>query len=152
MTPKTLFAASAVFTLSLAGCSQSSASSETTAELPVMIEAVENANLAAVLVYADWCGSCKTLDPKLTTVKAANTFDTTNFVTLDYTAKDKAVFFSAADAAGVGDAVRAHLESGVKTGQLLLVDLDDQAVIGVVKKDMDNAAIADAIKAAQTAA
>ncbi|MEM6627818.1 MAG: thioredoxin domain-containing protein [Pseudomonadota bacterium] len=111
----------------------------------------EDASLAAVLVYADWCGSCQTLDPKVNAVKDAGV-DGVEFVTLDYTAKDAEAFYAAADEAGVDGAVRAWLGETVKTGQLLLVDLDDARVIGKVDKTMSEAEIAGALKAAAAAA
>lgn len=108
--------------------------------------------LIAATVYADWCGSCKTLDPKIKAVQAANVFDDLIFVTLDYTAKDDAAFFAAADSAGIGEAVRAHLAGGVKTGQVILVDVDDNASVGTITKEMDSAGIVTALKSALEAA
>ena len=100
----------------------------------------------AVLVYADWCGSCKVLDPKIEKVKSMGAIPGVEFVVLDYTAKDTAAFYAEAQAAGVEEAVRTHLDGAIKTGQLLLVDLDDQTVRGTVKKDMDASAILGKIK------
>ncbi|MEM8937221.1 MAG: thioredoxin family protein, partial [Pseudomonadota bacterium] len=48
---------------------------------------IENARVLAVLSYADWCGNCKVLDPKIKAAQAANAFDGVEFVTLDYTAR-----------------------------------------------------------------
>lgn len=100
----------------------------------------------AVLVYADWCGSCKVLDPKIEKVKSMGAIPGVEFVVLDYTAKDADAFYADAKAAGVEDAIRTHLNGTIKTGQLLLVDLDDQTVRGTVKKDMDTGAILGKIK------
>ena len=131
-----------------AGC-QSEAPSTS---IPEAVMPIKDANLAAVLIYADWCGSCKILDPKINNVKNTHSFKGTAFVTLDYTAKDDAAFFADAQTAGVAQAVRDHLGGTVKTGQLLLIDMDDKKVIGVVKKDMNEPAIAKAIEVAASAA
>lgn len=104
--------------------------------------------LAAVLIYADWCGSCKVLDPKIASVRDQHEFDGTQFIRLDYTARDDEAFFDAADEAGIGSAIRSHLGDKVKTGQLLLVDLDDGTVVGAIKKDMSETEIADTIDSA----
>lgn len=108
----------------------------------------------AVLIYADWCSSCKVLDPK---IKAAQTalpggkMPGLEFITLDYTDKNADNFYAQAEAAGVMDAVKAHFDGTVKTGQLLLVDMDDQKVVGKVSKDDAAAQIMSALKNAVTA-
>jgi len=69
-------------------------------------------------------------------------------VVLDYTDKDEANFYAQAEAAGVDKAVRAYLGGTVKTGQLLLVDLDDEKVIKKITKADAAPAIVSKIKAA----
>lgn len=144
--------------VALAACSQADAptTSTPTSVTEAVTETVSNAAEAmpvktkAVLIYADWCGSCKVLDPK---VKAAQAMSIpgVDFVTLDYTDKDEAAFYAAADAAGVGEAITAYLDGTVKTGQLLLVDLDDQKVLTKVTKTFETPDIAQAVKDAVTA-
>ena len=111
----------------------------------------EDARLVAVLSYADWCGACQVLDPKLADLRAAPP-EGVNVVTLDYTARDKDAYFGAAEAAGVGDVVRAHFDGGVKTGMVLLIDVDDGTVVGKISKDMDEAAIREKVTIAATKA
>ena len=73
-----------------------------------------------VLYYADWCGSCKTLDPKIkeATEKLVNkpalltTFDMTNLAT-QYQAEQLA------NALGLADL---YQEIGLKTGFMVLID------------------------------
>jgi len=105
----------------------------------------------AVLVYADWCGSCKVLDPKIQKVKSMGGVPGVDFVTLDYTLKDADVFYAQADEAGVGKAVRDYLDGTIKTGVLLLVDLDDEKVIGKVTKTSEADEIVTALKTAVSA-
>lgn len=105
----------------------------------------------AVLVYADWCSSCKILDPKIKAVQAMGPMPGVEFVTLDYTDKNADNFYAQAAAAGVEDAVRAELDGTIKTGWLLLVDVDDARVLSKVTKDDDAAEIAAKIKAALAA-
>ena len=121
-------------------------------QLDVAIEVQSTAKLAAVLIYADWCGSCKVLDPKVQSVKGAGNLENTTFITLDYTERDDEAFFASADEAGVGEVVRSHLSEKIKTGQLLLIDLDDSIVVGTIKKDLDEAEIESTINAAAEAA
>ena len=105
----------------------------------------------AVLVYADWCGSCKVLDPKIEKVKSMGAIPGVDFVTLDYTSKDADDFYAQADEAGVGKAVRDYLEGTIKTGVLLLVDADDEKVIGKVTKTSEPGEIVTALKDAVSA-
>lgn len=154
-------------TVLLTACSNATAPGETAERLP-QTQTVETVQVAepmapeikaevsdvktkAVLVFADWCGSCKVLDPKVQAVKAREEIAGLEFVTLDYTLKDPNVFYAQANAAGVETAIAAYLAGTVKTGQLLLVDMDDQAVIGTVTKDADEASILSALKAAVAA-
>jgi len=139
----------AAISLALAACGN--APSETAGKTDTPAVEVSEARLVAALSYADWCGSCKTLDPKIQEARASGDLGAA-FVTLDYTAKDKDSFFAAADAAGIGAAVRAKYSEGVKTGQLLLIDVDDAKIVSVVTKQMSPAEIAEAIKAAAAGA
>ena len=107
-----------------------------------------DARLAAVLSYADWCGSCRVLDPKINAVREASGFDGVAFVRLDYTQRSDDAYFAAADAAGVGEAVRAKFNAGIKTGMVLLIDIDDAEIVGEIRRDDSEEAITDAIEAA----
>ena len=105
----------------------------------------EDTKVLAVLSYADWCGSCKALDPKVKAVQAANSFDGVEFATIDYTSRDSDAFFADAETLGVAGAMRATFPDKVKTGRLYLVNLDSGEVVGTVDKSMDEAAITTAI-------
>ena len=106
----------------------------------------------AVLIYADWCGSCKVLDPKIKSAQSVmGKMPGLEFITLDYTDKNADNFYAQAEAAGVGPAVKAYLDGTVKTGQLLLVDVDDQKVVGKVTKTLEPAQIITALKDAVAA-
>ena len=95
----------------------------------------------AVSIHADWCSKCKTLEPKIKAVQAAGAFDDLEFASLDYTAKDEAAFFAAADEAGYGEAIRAQFVNGVKTGQVILINAADNTVVDKITSDLDNATI-----------
>ncbi len=136
--------------LTIAGGCQKSAQETTEVRAIPTAEQMANAKLGAVLIYADWCGSCKVLDPKVEAVKTGQNFDDTFFLTLDYTDKNIEDFYEAAKAAGVSDPVRTFLDGKVKTGQLLLIDMDDQKVVEVVKKDMSEADIIKTIHQAES--
>ena len=72
-------------------------------------------------------------------------------MTLDYTAKDANAFYVQAEAAGVGEAVKTYLDGTIKTGQLLLIDVDDKKVLRKVTKTLEPAEILTAIKEAMAA-
>lgn len=105
----------------------------------------EDTKVLAILSYADWCGSCKALDPKVKAVQAANAFDGVEFATIDYTSRDADAFFADAETLGVAGAMRATFPDKVKTGRMYLVNMDTGEVISTVDKSMDEAAITAAI-------
>lgn len=105
----------------------------------------------AVLLYADWCSSCKILDPKIKAVQAMGPMPGVEFVTLDYTDKNADNFYAQAANAGVEEAIRTELDGTIKTGWLLLVDVDDARVVSKVTKGDDIAQIATKIKDALAA-
>lgn len=111
------------------------------------------AQTKAVLIYADWCGSCKILDPRIEAVKESGEFDkSVEFVKLDYTARDKDAFYKAAKEAGVKKAVYSAFEAkGVKTGLLFIVSADGTEILDTVTKKHSEKEIAEAISAAQKA-
>ncbi|WP_162143791.1 TlpA family protein disulfide reductase [Hellea balneolensis] len=137
--------------LALGACSQAEAPKPSADKMETMATKAMSTKTKAVLVYADWCGSCKVLDPKIQKVQEMGPMPGLEFVTLDYTAKDAEAFYAQAEAAGVSEAVKAYLDGTIKTGQLLLVDLDDQKVVGRVTKTLEPAeivtALNDAVKA-----
>jgi hypothetical protein len=72
-------------------------------------------------------------------------------VTLDYTDKNADDFYAQAKMAGVEEAVRAYLDGTIKTGQLLLVDMDDQKVLSKVTKTFDTSQMVSALQDAISA-
>jgi len=73
------------------------------------------------------------------------------FVVLDYTDKNEANFYAQAEAAGIEPAIRTYLDGTVKTGLLLLVDLEDGKVIQKITKADTAPAILSKIEDAITA-
>ena len=107
---------------------------------------VEDAAPAAMLVqvHADWCGSCKVLDPRVADM--GRTLDAENVlvVKLDYT--DKASTAQAnkmAAALGITDAVAAN--NG--TGKLLVIRAD-RSLAAVLTRSNSDEDILNAVKAA----
>ena len=126
----------------LAACGQTAVPAS---ERAAVTAPAEDTKVLAVLSYADWCGSCKALDPKVKAVQAANAFEGVEFATIDYTSRDMDAFFADAETLGVTAAMRATFPDKVKTGRLYLINLDSGDVIGTVDKSMDDAAITAAI-------
>lgn len=124
------------------------ASSAVSAPIPANSPLQADTRLAAVLVYADWCSSCKILDPKLQTAKTEGAIDGLQHLVLDYTDRDDEAFFASADAIGIGGAIRDQLKGSVTTGILLLVDVDDRKVVADLRKELSPAELRAAMVAA----
>jgi len=102
-------------------------------------ESVEPERIA-VLFYADWCGSCEVLDPKIKEARSELEADAkTLFVTFDLT-DDAARAQTAmlAETLGLGSIYEAH---GGKTGFMLVVDADDPSILHKLTKTDDVATI-----------
>lgn len=104
-----------------------------------------------VLLYAGWCGSCKILDPAVSEAQSMDPLPGVEFVVLNYTDKNKTNFYAQAQAAGVETAVRTYLDGKVKTGLLLLIDVDDEKVIDTLTKKDTAPVILAKIKSAAAA-
>lgn len=132
---RTLIAAALAATLAapLVACSGGDA----TTPANTSSEAVSESRILALQTYADWCSSCKILDPKVADLREAGIPDGVELTVLDYTDRDIAAFYDQAEAAGGGEALREHFAAdGVTTGILLLVNADSQEVVSIIKKEM----------------
>lgn len=152
MLNKIIIGATAATLLVLTACSSEPTSSTTS---PTVSEtqsaaiftqaATEDTKVKAVLMYADWCGGCKVLDPKLKAVQAAHPFKAVEFSKIDYTGKDKAAFWAQAVALGVEEPVRTTLGNNPKTGLMILIDADDNTILNTITKSMSEAEITTAL-------
>jgi thiol-disulfide isomerase/thioredoxin len=133
--------------LTLGACSGAEAPPVNTDALKEAAQVMDG-KTSAVLIYADWCGSCKVLDPKIKQARAMGDIPGLDFITLDYTDKSAENFYAQATAAGVENAVKTYLDGTIKTGMLLLIDVDDDKVIGKVTKDLNPKEIVTALKEA----
>jgi thiol-disulfide isomerase/thioredoxin len=132
----------------LAACGPSVAATGSLADVKAITAPAEDTQILAVLSYASWCGSCKVLDPKVETVRAANDFEGVEFFALDYSAKDEAAYFADAETLGIAETMREVFPERIKTGQLYLIDRSSRDVISTVTKSMSEAEIVAAIDAA----
>lgn len=102
--------------------------------------------VVGVLFYADWCGSCKVLEPKITAVQQEYADQPVLFTRLDLT-DDATKAHSAryAEFIGFGDVYEGNQDG---TGYMLLVDANGKRVLGRLTKDDSENAIRDAINQA----
>lgn len=98
----------------------------------------------AVLFYADWCGSCKTLDPKVKEARKSLADSPVLFLTFDMT-DDATKHQSAMLAEAIGlDTL--YVENGGKTGYLAIVDAASGKVLGKLTKGDSAEAIASKLR------
>lgn len=129
--------------LSLSACNNSSVEIAPPASASVVQERAK-----AVLIFADWCSSCKVLQPKVDAVRGDYEAQGLKFVTLDYTSKDKMELFNQARKAGVFEATVKALGDHVKTGQLIFVSADGTQVLSKVNMTHTEEEIARSMNAA----
>lgn len=103
--------------------------------LPSLSEAMtKSPTLHAVTFYADWCNSCKTLEPNVEKARAEYGLDTQNvlFTTFDLT-DDASKNQSALNAASLGLGEVYDGNKG-KTGHMLIIDSEGNQIAKVTKK------------------
>lgn len=112
------------------------------------IAETEQPEVLGVLFYADWCGSCKVLDPAIQKARGKSDLDNAPvlFVRLDLTDATRRYQASLmASALGLGDF---YEKNAGATGFMLLVDAETKEVISRLTKTMDAAAITNEVIAA----
>ncbi len=102
--------------------------------------------VVGVLFYADWCASCKKLDPKIDAVKADFASKPVLFTRVDFTndyTKQQSDLLAAALNLGP-----AYAEQGRKTGFMLLLDAETKQPLGRLTSGQSEAELKQAIAAA----
>lgn len=126
----------------LAACGAQVASD--TGYAPSSEQGIADARVIAVMSHADWCPSCKIVEPLVESVRANADLTGIAFTEIDYTDKNEAGFFAQSEALGVGEAIERRFGEEIFTGRMVLVDADTQQLVGEIDKTMD----ADAVLAA----
>lgn len=92
-----------------------------------------------VMFYADTCGSCKVLDPKIEAVKSSFLTKPVLFVKLDHSndgTKNQSALL--AGSLGLGEVYKAQEKA---SGFMLIVNADSKKVLGKLTRDMSEAEI-----------
>ena len=132
----------ALFSIATVACSggdhQSTVSeTETSNETETsVVEVAEDNRIAAVLIKADWCSSCKIIEPKLAATKAAGDIAGLQHFAIDYTDRNKETFYANAAKLGVAEPIHSYLEGDVKTGIILLIDTATNEVVADLRKEL----------------
>ena len=107
-----------------------------------------------VLFYADWCGSCKALDPKVVEARKEAKLDNQDilFVTLDLT--DETTKHQAAMMASIMGISDLYESNAGKTGFMLLLNAETGGKLAQLTKKLESTEIAakiqESIKAAKS--
>lgn len=111
---------------------------------------VNEPKVIGALFYADWCSSCKTLDPKLKSVQKSYVNKPVLFTQFDVTnlaSQYQANLF--AHTIGLEDVLN---DIGVKTGFMVLINRESGDVVGKINRDDSPSVIKEKIDAAIEAA
>ena len=115
---------------------------------PFSMADAQNPKVLGVLFYADWCGSCRILDPKIEKARGKADLDNQDilFVRLDLTdATSRHQAELLASKLGLGEV---YSENAGKTGFMVLFDGSSGKPIARLTKDMDADQIITAIDSA----
>lgn len=113
-------------------------------------QAADKPEVIGLLFYADWCGSCKVLEPKLDAAKKGFADKPILFTRVDMTDDTtKAQSKLLAGALGLGSI---YAENAPKTGFMLLVNANDKKVLGKLDKTQSEAELKANIAAALSSA
>lgn len=99
---------------------------------PISADQAPEFDIVAVEIYADWCPSCRALDPKVNVAINSGNWDRISFEKIDFTRRDRKAFFAEADALGVGEVFKELFSNGIKTGMVLLIDVRRQTVLDIL--------------------
>ena len=118
--------------------------------LPLQTQAKEmhhkEPKLMGVLFYADWCGSCKTLDPLIEKARGKTGLDDMDIVFVRMDLSDnttRAQSAMLASSLGIGDI---FARNDGKTGYMALIDTDTKEIVGKIDKSMKADEISSLIK------
>lgn len=134
------FVFAALAALGLSACGPGPAADTTAIDRDAVVtEAmVQESKVLAVLIHADWCPSCKLMDPEIEAAKAGLDEDGVVFTMLDYTQKDWDGFLAQAEAMGLGRTIADYFpDAKAKTGQLLLIRSEDGQILDIITKTSD---------------
>src|SRR6266849_9686807 len=131
-----------ILTLGLLGISLTALAQEKQAPK----QKVEPPKVLAVLFYADWCSSCKELEPKLNKVKRDFEGKPILFTRFDLT--DDFTNDQAARYAALLGLEKYYTDNAGKTGYMLLIDSQSKKVLGRINKQDSS----EAMKATLTSA
>jgi len=112
--------------------------------------AAGEANVVAVMMTADWCNTCSTLEPRVQQAMTAMPYNSVAMIYADYSDRQSPEAETTLADAGL---TSLHERNGGKTGIVYLLDADTGAILGQVRgTSMSTDQIKGALEAAVTAA
>lgn len=107
---------------------------------------VPTPKVLAVLMYADWCASCKVLDPKLQAVRPE--FEQSDILFLRFDFTDEGTTFQSGMLAQTLGLAELYERNGGRTGYMVLVDRTSGEVMAMIRAQNSEAEIRQMLRAA----
>lgn len=114
----------------LAACASTGSTNLSRSDQRSLEAAADGAQVVAVMMAADWCGICKTLEPRFNEAMTALPYNSVRVIVADYTDRSGEAANATLQAAGLSSLAETN---GRTTGIVYLIDADTGELLGDIR-------------------